>query len=152
MRPDPSFWTQPRRIPAVGDAWRVLLFQRPSLKCLHPGLETWTEMDTAARNTRLSGRCLLCKLLERLPGERDIRTLCEYLKDAQETPLLGEIWDGSYVPQGSPSWGSEEGVQTSRLDSSLVPPVEPWSEVRWRRTVRRGLVPDDGGRGVCPDL
>ncbi|XP_024899492.1 uncharacterized protein LOC112476125 isoform X2 [Pteropus alecto] len=95
MRPDPWFWTQPRRIRAVGDAWRVLLFQRPSLKCLHPGLETWTEMDTAARNTRLSGRCLLCKLLERLPGERDIRTLCEYLKDAQETPLLGEIWDAT---------------------------------------------------------
>lgn len=41
-------------------------------------METGTEMDTAARNTRLGGGCLLCKAPERLPGERGIRTLCEY--------------------------------------------------------------------------
>lgn len=84
-------------------------------------------MDTAAQNTGLSGRCLLRKVLERLPGEKGIRTLCEYLKDVQETPLLVEISDGSYVPQGSLSWGSEEGVQTSSLDSSPAPHPTPWS-------------------------
>lgn len=82
-----------------GDAPRALALLRTSLKCLHPGLETWTEVDTAARNLRLHGRCLLCRVPKRRPGERGHRMRCEYLKNAQETPLQAEMWGGNYVPQ-----------------------------------------------------
>lgn len=42
--------------------------------------------------------------------EEGVRRLCKYMKNAQETPLQVEIWDGNCVPQRSPRWGGEEGI------------------------------------------
>lgn len=81
----------------------------------HPGLETWTEADTATQNPRLNG---VYRAKSRSAGleEEGVPRLCKYLENARETMLLqGEIWDGDCVAQGSPSWGSEGGTLTSRF-------------------------------------
>lgn len=64
-----------------GAGWRVLLLRRPSPKCPHPGLGTWTEVDTAARNPRLRGDAC-CAEPGRLPGGRRLRSL-RCLRDPQ---------------------------------------------------------------------
>lgn len=91
-------------MPAPGPGWR--LGQRWTLRLETPGSvgdACCAKHQSACPEKEASAR-----------SANTARRMCE-------TPLLGETWDGSYVPQRSPSWGSEEGVQTSSLDSSRSP-------------------------------